>query len=178
MGKRGGRAIFATTQSLKRCPVRFRSSRVERGAVESSRWFSLWVPMVWPSGGCGGRGPDTAGHAADQEIVASRSARPKHVEHAIGEGGIGPSSRSSTTSLSRAAANGCIAPIRLRGNSRGSIVSTVGAERIPDCRTIGGARLRGREREPVIRSTKSAPKHEMRFRQYAGGDFLPVQRAP
>ena len=111
-----------------------------------------------------------AGHAADQEVVGFHAVLGQHVEHAIGVG------------RHRAVVEGQHDLFVLERQRTGVLHHSdagkltrvdrqysAGAERIRIAGTIGGARLRGRERDQhQYDQTKSAPKHEVPIRQCAG----------
>ena len=145
--------------------------RVHRSAVETEQMvIAVGADGMALGEGAAGEVGIAAGHPADQEIIGIHAMLGQHVEHAIGVGrqravvegqhDLFVLERQRTGVLHHADAGEF---------SRIDRQHPAGAERIRIAGTIGGTRLRGRQRgEHKYDQTKSAPKHEMPIRQRAG----------
>ncbi len=147
---------------------------VERRAIEAEQMvLAVGADGVAFGEDAAGEVRIAAGHAADQEIVGLHAMLGQHVEHAIGVGrqraviegqhDLLVLERQRTGVLHRADAGEF---------ARVDRQHPAGAERIRIAGAVGGARLRGRERdEHQYDHTNCAPKHQVPIRQCAGCDF-------
>ena len=140
---------------------------VERRAVESEQMvLAVGADGVALGEDAAGEVRIAAGHAADQEIVGLHAVLGQHVEHAVGVGRQRAVVEGQHDLLvlerQRTAVLHCA---DARKFARVDRHHPAGAERIRIAGTIGGARLRGRERdEHQYDQSDCAPKHAVPIR--------------